>query len=73
MWRVALPVWPAGGSCRRLQGLGGAGSLPGPGQHLVQLVAFGAVGLFVTYGMFGGFSDLFRQAAASPELAVVTS
>ena len=38
-------------------------------ESVVKLVAFLAVGLFVTYGMFGGFSDLFRQAAASPELA----
>ena len=38
-------------------------------ESVVKLVAFLAVGLFVTYGMFGGFSDLFRQAAAVPELA----
>ena len=38
-------------------------------ESVVKLVAFLAVGLFVTYGMFGGFSDLFRQAAAAPELA----
>jgi hypothetical protein len=38
-------------------------------ESVVKLVAFLAVGVFVTYGMFGGLSDLFRQAAASPELA----
>jgi Na+/proline symporter/nitrogen-specific signal transduction histidine kinase len=38
-------------------------------ESVVKLVAFIAVGLFVTYGMFGGFSDLFQRAAASPELA----
>jgi len=37
-------------------------------ESVVKLVAFLAVGLFVTYGMFGGLSDLFQQAAASPEL-----
>jgi hypothetical protein len=38
-------------------------------ESVVKLVAFLAVGLFVTYGMFGGLSDLFRRAAAAPELA----
>ncbi|MDP3538879.1 MAG: sensor histidine kinase [Azonexus sp.] len=38
-------------------------------ESVVKLVAFMAVGLFVTYGMFGGFSDLFQRAAESPELA----
>ncbi len=38
-------------------------------ESVVKLVAFMAVGLFVTYGMFGGFSDLFQRAADSPELA----
>jgi len=33
------------------------------------LLAFLTVGLFVTYGMFGGFSELFQRAAAAPELA----
>ncbi len=37
-------------------------------ESVVKLVAFLAVGLFVTYGMFGGLSDLFQRAAASPEL-----
>ena len=38
-------------------------------ESVVKLLAFLAVGLFVTYGMFGGFSDLFQRAAASPEMA----
>ncbi len=37
-------------------------------ESVVKLVAFIAVGLFVTYGLFGGLSDLFARAAASPEL-----
>ncbi|MBS1140650.1 MAG: ATP-binding region, ATPase-like:Histidine kinase N-terminal [Proteobacteria bacterium] len=37
-------------------------------ESVVKLVAFMAVGLFVTYGMFGGLGDLFQRAAASPEL-----
>ena len=37
-------------------------------ESVVKLVAFIAVGLFVTYGMFGGMADLFARAAASPEL-----
>jgi Na+/proline symporter/nitrogen-specific signal transduction histidine kinase len=38
-------------------------------ESVVKLAAFLAVGLFVTYGMFGGFADLFREAAAHPELS----
>lgn len=38
-------------------------------ESVVKLLAFLAVGLFVTYGMFDGFADLFARAAASPELA----
>ena len=38
-------------------------------ESVVKLAAFLAVGVFVTYGMFGGLSDLFQRAAASPELA----
>ncbi|MCR5886310.1 sensor histidine kinase [Hymenobacter sp. J193] len=37
-------------------------------ESLVKLVAFLAAGLFVTYGLFGGFADVFEQAAALPEL-----
>jgi Na+/proline symporter/signal transduction histidine kinase len=38
-------------------------------ESVVKLFAFLAVGLFVTYGMFGGLSDLFQRAAASPEFS----
>jgi len=37
-------------------------------ESVVKLMAFIAVGLFVTYGLFDGFSDLFARAAAHPEL-----
>ena len=37
-------------------------------ESLVKLVAFVAVGLFVTFGMFDGFGDLFGRAAAHPDL-----
>lgn len=35
----------------------------------VKLAAFLAVGLFVTFGLFGGPADLFARAAADPDLA----
>ena len=38
-------------------------------ESVVKLVAFTAVGLFVTYGIFDGFGDLFTQAAADPRIA----
>ena len=38
-------------------------------ESLVKLGAFLAAGLFVTYGLFGGFTDLFDRAAADPALA----
>lgn len=38
-------------------------------ESLVKLVAFLAVGLFVTYGIFNGFGDIFSRAAEVPELA----
>jgi Na+/proline symporter/signal transduction histidine kinase len=37
-------------------------------ESLVKLLAFLAVGLFVTFGMFNGVADIFRQAAADPRL-----
>lgn len=37
-------------------------------ESIVKLVAFIAVGLFVTFGMFNGFDDLFGKAAKIPEL-----
>jgi Na+/proline symporter/signal transduction histidine kinase len=36
-------------------------------ESLVKLVAFVAVGCFVTFGVFGGFGDVFDRAAALPE------
>jgi Na+/proline symporter/nitrogen-specific signal transduction histidine kinase len=36
-------------------------------ESVVKLVAFLAVGLYVTFGMFGGFGDIFGQAAKLPE------
>jgi signal transduction histidine kinase/Na+/proline symporter len=38
-------------------------------ESVVKLVAFLAVGLFVTFGLYGGFGDLFARAAADPEVA----
>ena len=38
-------------------------------ESVVKLVAFLAVGLFVTFGLFAGPQDLFAQARAVPELA----
>ncbi|AHJ97544.1 sensor histidine kinase [Hymenobacter swuensis] len=37
-------------------------------ESLVKLVAFLAAGLFVTYGLFNGFADVFERAAALPDL-----
>jgi len=38
-------------------------------ESLVKLVAFLAVGVFVTFGVNDGFGDLFRRAAAEPAIA----
>jgi len=38
-------------------------------ESVVKLTAFVAVGLFVTFGLYGGFGDVFARAAADPELA----
>jgi Na+/proline symporter/nitrogen-specific signal transduction histidine kinase len=38
-------------------------------ESIVKLVAFVAVGVFVTWGLFGGPGDLFARALAVPELA----
>lgn len=38
-------------------------------ESVVKLVAFMAVGLFVTYGMFGGLGDLFGRAAANSDFS----
>ncbi|MCW5752354.1 MAG: histidine kinase [Alphaproteobacteria bacterium] len=37
-------------------------------ESVVKLVAFVAVGLLVTFGLFGGFGDLFSRAAEDPRL-----
>lgn len=37
-------------------------------ESVVKLLAFIAVGVFVTFGMYDGFDDLFSKAAAVPEL-----
>ena len=38
-------------------------------ESVVKLAAFLAVGLFVTFGLYGGFADIFARAEASPVLA----
>ena len=38
-------------------------------ESVVKLVAFIAVGVFVTWGLFGGPADLFARALAQPDLA----
>ena len=40
-------------------------------ESVVKLVAFLTVGLFVVYGLFDGFADLFARARAVPELAAL--
>jgi Na+/proline symporter/nitrogen-specific signal transduction histidine kinase len=37
-------------------------------ESVIKLLAFLALGLFVTFGMYDGFGDLFRQAEAVPAL-----
>ena len=37
-------------------------------ESLVKLLAFLAVGVFVTFGIYGGFGDLFGRVAATPNL-----
>src|SRR5688572_4099696 len=38
-------------------------------ESLVKLLAFLAVGLFVTYGMYDGVADIFSRARAEPKLS----
>src|SRR5688572_15464293 len=40
-------------------------------ESLVKLLAFLAVGIFVTFGLYNGFGDLFERAAAEPKLAAM--
>lgn len=37
-------------------------------ESIVKLLAFLTVGIFVTFGIFNGFGDIFSQAAQNPEL-----
>jgi len=37
-------------------------------ESLVKLLAFLAVGIFVTFGLYGGFADLFERAAQLPKI-----
>lgn len=37
-------------------------------ESIVKLIAFLAVGIFVTYGIYDGFGDIFTKARANPEL-----
>ncbi|MFN7086027.1 MAG: ATP-binding protein [Burkholderiales bacterium] len=37
-------------------------------ESVIKLLAFVAVGLFVTFGMYGGFSDIFSRAMEVPQL-----
>jgi len=38
-------------------------------ESLVKLLAFVAVGVFVTFGIYNGFGDVFARAAAEPKIA----
>src|SRR5437867_5179472 len=40
-------------------------------ESLVQLLAFLAVGVFVTFGIYNGFGDLFARAAAQPKMSAM--
>jgi Na+/proline symporter/nitrogen-specific signal transduction histidine kinase len=40
-------------------------------ESLVKLLAFLAVGAFITYGIYDGFGDVFHRAAAVPRLAAM--
>src|SRR5512143_1682702 len=40
-------------------------------ESLVKLIAFLAVGVFVTWGIYNGFADIFGRAAANPRLAAL--
>jgi hypothetical protein len=42
-------------------------------ESLIKLVAFIAVGLFVTFGIYDGFADIFRRAAEVNKLDALTS
>ena len=40
-------------------------------ESLVKLLAFLAVGVFVTFGVYNGFGDLFGRAAGDPKLSAL--
>jgi Na+/proline symporter/nitrogen-specific signal transduction histidine kinase len=40
-------------------------------ESLVKLLAFLAVGVFVTFGIYNGFGDVFARAASEPQLAAM--
>ncbi len=40
-------------------------------ESVVKLLAFIAVGVFVTYGLYDGFADIYARAAVHPELAAL--
>ena len=40
-------------------------------ESIVKLLAFVAVGTFVTFGIYNGFGDVFARAAAEPKLAAI--
>ncbi len=42
-------------------------------ESLVKLLAFLAVGVFVTFGVYNGFGDLFGRAAEDPKLRALTA
>ncbi|MCU0838826.1 MAG: sensor histidine kinase [Rhodospirillales bacterium] len=42
-------------------------------ESLVKLLAFGSVGVFVTFGLFNGFGDIFARAEQLPDLAPLLS
>jgi Na+/proline symporter/nitrogen-specific signal transduction histidine kinase len=42
-------------------------------ESVVKLLAFMAVGYFVTFELYGGFGDLFSKVLANPELAKLTT
>ena len=42
-------------------------------ESIIKLVAFLAVGIFVTYGVYSGFADIFQHARAHPRLAALVA
>ncbi len=54
-------------ACERHEGMVAAIAF----ESIVKLLAFLAVGLFVTYGLFDGMGDIFARARAVPELAAL--